>query len=161
MLNLERGSRLTTLIVVLAGLIFAPYAFADDEDDVLAVIQQYGDLEGDLDAQAKMMRKDRVYIVGGVRQTDEAKNMAIQMAARQAFEAANGGKTKFMTIIEGPVVAVYGNVAVASFVRVFNVFPHNQPPNPPGNPTWVTLVLVKEGGEWGIAHTHISPAGVN
>ena len=32
MLNLERGSRLTTLIVVLAGMIFAPYAFADDAD---------------------------------------------------------------------------------------------------------------------------------
>ncbi len=30
MLNLER--RLTTLIVVLAGMIFAPYAFADDAD---------------------------------------------------------------------------------------------------------------------------------
>ena len=32
MLNLERGSRLTTLIVVLAGMIFAPCAFADDAD---------------------------------------------------------------------------------------------------------------------------------
>ncbi len=32
MLNLERGSRLTTLIVVLAGMIFAPNAFADDAD---------------------------------------------------------------------------------------------------------------------------------
>ncbi len=32
MLNLERGSRLPTLIVVLAGMIFAPCAFADDAD---------------------------------------------------------------------------------------------------------------------------------
>jgi hypothetical protein len=32
MLNLERGSRLTTLIVVLAGMIIAPHAFADDAD---------------------------------------------------------------------------------------------------------------------------------
>jgi len=161
MLNLERCSRLTTLIVVLAGLIFAPYALADDEADVLAVVMQYGDLEGDLDAQAKLMRSDRVYIVGGVRQTDEAKNMAMQMAARQATEAVNGGKTKFMTIIEGPVIRVYGDVAVASFVRVFRTIPHNQPPNPPGNPNWLTLVLVKEGGKWGIAHTHMSPAGGN
>ena len=161
MLKHTSSSRLGTLIIVLAGLILAPYAFADDEDDVLAVIQQYGDLEGDLDAQAKMMREDRVFIAGGVRQTDEAKNMATQMAARQASEAVNGGKTKFITIIESPVVAVHGNVAVASFVRIFNTFPHNQPPNPPGQPTWVTLVLVKEGGEWGIAHTHQSPAGGN
>ncbi len=32
MLNLERGSHLTTLLVVLAGMIFAPCAFADDAD---------------------------------------------------------------------------------------------------------------------------------
>jgi len=161
MSKLQRGSRLTTLIVVLTGLIIAPYAFADDEDDVLAVVHKYGDTEGDLATQTKLMRADRVYITGGFRQTDEAKNMATQMAARQASEAVNGGKTKFMTMIEGPVIRVYGNVAVASFVRVFNTIPHNQPPNPPGNPTWVTLVLVKEGGEWGIAHTHQSPAGGN
>ncbi len=161
MLNLERGSRLTTLIAVLAGLVLAPYALADDEDDVLAVIYQYGELEDDLDAQAKMMRDDRVFIAGGVRLTDEAKNMAIQMANRAAGEAANGGKTKFITTIESPVVAVYGDVAVASFVRIFNVFPHNQPPGPAGTPNWVTWVLVKEGGEWGIAHTHQSPAGGN
>jgi hypothetical protein len=35
-----------------------------------------------------------------------------------------------MTVIEGPIVRVYGNVAVASFVRIFNTIPHNQPPNP-------------------------------
>lgn len=161
MLKLTTAGRLGTMIIVLAGLIFAPFAFADDEADVLAVVMQYGDLEGDLGAQAKMMRDDRVFITGGVRQTDEAKNMAIQMAARQAGEAVNGGKTKFMTIIEGPVIRVYGDVAVASFVRIFRTFPHNQPPNPPGQPTWVTLVLVKEGGKWGIAHTHQSPAGGN
>ncbi len=32
MLNLERGSRLTTLIVVLTGMIFTRCAFADDAD---------------------------------------------------------------------------------------------------------------------------------
>lgn len=160
MLNLQRGSRLTTLIAVLAGLFFSPYALADDEDDVIAVINQYGELEGDLAAQAKLMRADRVFITG-VRQTDAAKNMAIQMANRQAGEAANGGKTKFITTIESPVVAIYGDVAVASFVRMFNTYPHNKPANPPSAPTWVTLVLVKEGGKWGIAHTHLSPAGGN
>ena len=161
MLNLERGSRFTMLIAVLAGIMFAPNAFADDMADVLAVVHQYGDTEGDLATQAKLMRSDRVYITGGFRQTDEAKNMAIQMAARQASEAVNGGKTKFITVIEGPVVRVYGNVAVASFIRSFNTFPYNKPANPPGQPFWVTLVLVKEGGKWGIAHTHQSPAGGN
>lgn len=161
MKNLDRYSRLATLAIVLAGLVAAPIAFADDRDDVLAVVKQYGDLEGNLAEQAKLMRSDRVYITGGMRQTDEARNMAMQMAAREAVETLNGGKTKFMTILEGPLIRVYGNVAVASFVRAFNTIPYNKPPNPPGQPIWVTLVLVKEGGKWGIAHTHQSPAGGN
>jgi len=156
MLNPERGSRLTTLILVMAGLVFAPSAFADDEDDVLAIVQQYGDLENDLETQARLMRPDRVYITGGMRQTDEAKNMANQIAGRKAGEALNGGKTKFVTTIEGPVVSVHGNVGIASFVRWWNVFPHNQA-SVTSTPTWVTLVLIKESAGWRIKHTHQSP----
>jgi hypothetical protein len=86
--------------------------------------------------------------------------MEIQMAGRKAGEAVNGGKTRFITTIESPHIAIYGNTAVASFIRIFNVYPHNQPSDG-GSPNWVTLVLVKEGGDWGIAHTHMSPAGGN
>jgi len=156
MWNLERGSRLTTSILVMAGLVFAPAAFADDEDDVLAIVYQYGDLENDLEAQANLMRPDRVYITGGLRQTDEAKNMANQIAGRKAGEALNGGKTKFVTTIEGPLVSIHGDVAIASFVRWWNVYPHNQAPVASA-PTWVTLVLIKERSEWLIKHTHQSP----
>ncbi len=154
----QRGN-LSTLIVALAGLLFAPLAFADDKDDVMAFIDHYGELEDDLAAQARMMRDDRVMITG-IRRTDNAKNMEIQMAGRKAGEAVNGGKTRFITTIESPHIAIYGNTAVASFIRIFNVYPHNQPADG-GGPQWVTLVLVKEGGDWGIAHTHMSPAGGN
>ena len=160
MLNLKRGSHLGTLIIVLAGLIFAPFALADEADDVMAAVKKYANLEGDLEAQAKMIRDDRVMITN-VRQSDQAKNMAIQIAARKAGEAVNGGKTKVITTTESPQVAVYGKVAVVSFMRTFAFFPHNQPASPPGQPLWVTLVLVKEGGDWDIAHTHMSPAGGN
>lgn len=156
---IKRGARLGTLIFALAGLLFAPIAFADDMGDVLAVVEKYGDLENDLAAQAKLMRDDRVMITN-IRQTDNAKNMAIQMATRKAGEAMDGGKTEFITTIESPHVAIYGNTAVASFVRTFTILPHNQAPIN-GSPNWVTLVLVKEGGKWGIAHTHMSPAGGN
>ncbi|MCH2579342.1 MAG: hypothetical protein MK003_13430, partial [Pseudomonadales bacterium] len=92
MMTIERGSRLTALIFVLAGLMFAPNTFADDMSDVMAIIYQYGDLENDLEAQAKLMRSDRVFIAQGIRQTDEAKNMANQIAGRKASESLNGGK---------------------------------------------------------------------
>ena len=99
MMNIERGSRLFALAFVLAGLMFASNAFADDASDVMEVIQQYGDLENDLEAQAKLMRSDRVYITGGIRQTNEAKNMANQIAGRKASESVSGGKTEFITTI--------------------------------------------------------------
>jgi len=159
-LNLNRGSRLTTLIVAMCGLILASNAFADDEDDVLAIVYQYGDLENDLEAQAKLMRSDRVYITGGLRQTDEAKNMANQIATRKAGEAMNGGKTEFVTTIEEPLVSVHGNVAIASFARWWNVYPHNQSAVLSA-PTWVTLVLIKEDDEWLVKHTHQSPVRGN
>ena len=156
---LKRGGSFSTLIVALAGLVFAPLALADDKNDIMAFVEKYGELEDDLAAQAKMIRDDRVMITG-IRRTDNAKNMEIQMAGRKAGEAVNGGKTRFITTIESPHIAIYGNTAVASFIRIFNVYPHNQPSDG-GNPNWVTLVLVKEGGDWGIAHTHMSPAGGN
>ncbi len=159
MFILKRGGSFSILIVALAGLVFAPLALADDKDDIMAFIEKYGELEGDLAAQAKLIRDDRVMITA-IRRTDNAKNMKIQMAGRKAGEAVNGGKTKFITTIESPHIAIYGNTAVASFIRIFNVYPHNQPADG-GDPQWVSLVLVKEGGEWGIAHTHMSPAGGN
>ena len=156
MLNLETASRLGTVIVMLIGLIFTPLSFAGDAEDVMAIVHQYGDMENDLEAQAKLMRSDRVYITGGLRQTDEAKNMANQIAGRKAAEALNGGKTKFVTTIEGPVISIHGDVAIASFMRWWNVYPHNKPSNA-APPAWVTLVLVKERSGWLIKHTHQSP----
>ena len=156
MMNIERISHLFTVAFVLACLTFPPNSFADDASDVMEVIQQYGDLENDLEAQAKLMRSDRVYITGGIRQTDEAKNMANQIAGRKAGESMRGGKTEFITTIEDAIVSIHGDVAVASFVRWWNVYPHNQASNT-SPPTLVSLVLIKERSGWLIKHTHQSP----
>ena len=129
---------------------------ADDMDDVMAVIEAYGNLEGDLAAQAELMHPDRVYITGGMRQTNESLNMRNQIATREAQEALNGGKTEFVTTIEDADISIHGDVAIASFVRWWNVYPANQAPVL-GAPTWVSLVLIKEGSGWLIKHTHQSP----
>ena len=129
---------------------------ADDINDVMAVIEAYGDLEGDLAAQAELMHPDRVYINGGMRQTNESLNMRNQIATREAQEALNGGKTEFVTTIEDIDISIHGDVAIASFIRWWNVYPANQAPVL-GAPTWVSLVLIKEGSDWLIKHTHQSP----
>ena len=129
---------------------------ADDMDDVMAVIEAYGELEGDLAAQAELMHPDRVYITGGMRQTNESLNMRNQIATREAQEALNGGKTEFVTTIEDVDISIHDDVAIASFVRWWNVYPANQAPVL-GAPTWVSLVLIKEGSDWLIKHTHQSP----
>ena len=144
--------------LILSGLAFSSTVFADDESDVLEIVHQYGDLENDLEAQAGLMTADRIYITGGVRQTDEAKNMRNQIAGRRANEALNGGKTEFVTTIENPIVSIHGDTAIASFVRWLNVYPHEKAPNM-SRPTWVSLVLIKENDEWLIKHTHQSPVG--
>ena len=43
--------------------------------------------------------------------------MINEIAGRAANESLNGGKTKFITTIEDPIVSIHGSVAVASFVR--------------------------------------------
>lgn len=129
---------------------------ADDMNDVMAVIEAYGDLEGDLAAQAELMHPDRVHINGGMRQTNESLNMRNQIATREAQEALNGGKTEFVTTIEDIDISIHGDVAIASFIRWWNVYPANQAPVL-GAPTWVSLVLIKEGSDWLIKHTHQSP----
>ena len=44
-------------------LLVAPVtASADDKSDVLDIVERYGDLENDLEAQSRLMHPDRIYI---------------------------------------------------------------------------------------------------
>jgi hypothetical protein len=126
----------------------------------MAFIDRYAELEGDLEAQARMIRDDRVMIAGSARQTDQEQNMKVQIAQREANEAAAGGAVRWIVRTETPEVRIYGDTAVASYMRLTNIFPPGAAPINQG-PLWVTLVLVKERGNWGIAHTHISPVVPN
>ena len=147
-------------IVTLLALIMGPVlGFADDEDDVMAVIHQWASLEQDLEAQAALVRKDRVQIGGGVRQTDQSQNLAVQLMNYNAMVEAMGGEPGMIVRIESPLVRIYGDVAVASFVRLFNLVPPGERPQQV-SAAWFSMVLVKEDNSWKIAHHHVSRHGV-
>lgn len=155
-MNMFNNRKRLAGVIGIVFCLFASVAWADDVDDVMALIDRYAELEGNLDAQGELIRADRVMIAGSARQTDQAQNMAVQKAQREANDAMNGGPARWVVRTEAPEVRVYGNTAVASFMRLTNIFPRGAAPVS-GSPLWVTLVLVKERGNWGIAHTHISP----
>ena len=150
--------RALSLMFAAISIIASPLVYADDADDVMAVVNQWAALEGDLQEQAELIRSDRVQIAGNGRQSDQAGNLRVQLANYNARVRTMGGEPEMIVRLESPRVAVYGNTAVVSFVRLFNVIPPNGDPLP-GNRAWFTLVLVKDGGDWGIAHSHVS--GIN
>ncbi len=144
------------LLFALVTILVPPIALADDEDEVLAVVQSWAELENDLDKQAELIRDDRVQIFEMLRQTDQAQNLRIQLAQQAARRKVDPDVYAIVTI-ESPIVRIYGNTAVVSFIRLFNVIPGNAPPGPPVESS-ITLVLVNERGDWKIAHLHGSTA---
>lgn len=143
------------MMVFLMGI--AASASANDESEVLSVIQKWADLESDLESQSELIRDDRIQIAAGIRQTDQKSNLKVQVMNYEAGVQAAGGEPSLMVRIEDPIIRVYGNVAIASFVRLFNFTSYGERPNPPAK-AWCTMVLVKEENQWKIAHHHISPA---
>ncbi len=128
--------------------------FGADEDEVIEVIKTWASLEGDLNAQAEIIRDDRVMIAGSYVWPDQKDNLMIQNERREATLKRDSG-WKIMQTIISPKVRIYGNVAVAHFVRRFDFIPSEGDVSPPSMDN-ATMVLVKERGKWGIAHTHFS-----
>lgn len=143
-------------IVALGLFLACTTAIAADEDDVMIALEKYVALEGDLGAQEELIREDRVMIAGAARQINQSMNMQYQAAERKAYAAMYGGTAKWLASVESPEIRIYGNTAVASFMRLMLILPPGAEPINP-TPQWVTLVLVKDHGNWGIAHTHVSP----
>jgi len=146
------------MMMALIFMLVAPFSQANDSDDVLKVVQRWADLETNLEAQAQLIRDDRVQITGGIRQSNQAENLKVQIASFNAMVKSDGGTPTMIVRVESPLVQLYGNTAVVSFIRLVNGIPHNQGPRP-ANAAWATMVLVKQGGDWKIAHHHMSPFG--
>ena len=131
--------------------------FADDADDVLAVVQKWAELEVDLEAQSELVTADRIQVFEMWRRTDQAQNLRVQLAKREATLKLDPGWDVIVTI-ESPIVRVYGeDAAVVSFKRMFEVIPGNAPPRPIYQ-TYISMTLIKISGEWKIAHMHGSTA---
>ncbi|MEQ8313724.1 MAG: nuclear transport factor 2 family protein [Gammaproteobacteria bacterium] len=131
--------------------------FADDADDVLAVVQRLAELEVDLEAQAELVTDDRIQIFEMWRRADQAQNLRVQLAKRAATLRADPDWDVIVTI-EAPIVKVFGgDAAVVSFKRMYEVIPGRGNP-PPMYQTYISMTLIKIDGEWKIAHMHGSTA---
>ena len=148
-MNILKGT-LLTMIFLLSPISL----FSAEEDEVIEVIKTWASLEGDLNAQAEIIRDDRVMIAGSYVWPDQKDNLMIQNERREATLKRDSG-WKIMQTIISPKVRIYGNVAVAHFVRRFDFIPSEGDVSPPSMDN-ATMVLVKERGKWGIAHTHFS-----
>ena len=86
---------------------------------------------------------------------NQAENLMIQKE-RRAASLSRDPDLKLISTISSPEVRIYGEVAIADFVRRTDFIPSMGEMSPPTF-TYITLVLVEEDGNWGIAHTHNSP----
>ena len=119
----------------------------------METIYKWAALESDLDAQAKLIRDDRV-MIASKRWPNQADNLMVQKE-RRAANLSRDPDLKIIATISSPEVRIYGEVAIADFVRRYDFIPGMGEMSPP-NFTYITLVLVEEDGNWKIAHTHNS-----
>ncbi len=153
MLQLERGRRLATLIVVLTGLIFAPFTFADDADDVRATIQQHyylfqaGD---DPDTSLANFHLDDFTMFladGGPLWETDFDAVAERMGATVDFPRINFRMTNFKA-------QMYDDVAVVTFYLVGTVGEGDEIRAVTNR---VSAVWIKTADKWKEAHHHESP----
>ena len=143
----------TTKMLAIFFLTSLSFLSFSSEQEVLDTIYKWSALESDLDAQSELIRDDRVMITSK-RWPNQKENLMIQKERRAANLSRDPDSTLISTI-SSPVVRIYGEVAIADFVRRTDFIPSMGDMSPPTF-TYVTLVLVEENGEWGIAHTHNS-----
>ena len=140
---------LSLLISSLSGQIYS-----SQEEEVVEFIKNWAALEGDLDAQAQLIRDDRVMISGANKWPDQSDNLMIQKERRSATLKRDPNWKIIQTIIS-PEVRIYGNVAVAHFQRRFDFIAGEGEVSPPAFNN-ATMILVKDKGKWGISHPHFS-----
>ncbi|SVE07749.1 uncharacterized protein METZ01_LOCUS460603, partial [marine metagenome] len=154
----RRDTVIRTLAIVAAlavNLAGTSNVFAGDKEDIRDLIETYRTTEvsGDLASQAALMTKNRLWI-GNLRMSGEG-NQEFNMERQQFNKDRRRQKYpdfKIMITYIDPIVRVYGNAAVVSFLQ------RRSGRNPDFEATfYTTLVLVKNDGSWKIDVTHQSP----
>jgi len=141
---------LTTLFVV--GMFLTTVAMADDVDDVKAAMQrsQVAANSGDAGTQILLEGFTTFGFAGGLLERVDLEE------ARKDRQASFDAGLKFNLQDRHIDVRVYGNsTAVATSYRVGTITLPNGNTVRPNNR--ITTVLIKQGGQWKIAHVHFSP----
>ncbi len=141
----------TTLLVV--GMFATAVALADDVDDVKAAMQrsQVAANSGDAGTQILLEGLTTFGPTGGLLERFDSLE-----EARKDRQAAFDAGLKFNLQDRHIDVRVYGNsTAVATSYRVGTIALPNGNTVRPNNR--ITTVLIKQGGQWKIAHVHFSP----
>ncbi len=144
---------LTTLFVV--GMVLMPAVLADDADDVRGTLNSHFAARnaGDTNAWAQSYVAGNTRFGPGGGLLERSDSLEEQRKNRQAARDAGLRLNLQDRHIE---VSIYGNsTAVATSYRVGSVtFPDGSTAQPNNR---ITTVLIKQGGQWKIAHVHISP----
>ncbi|MBL4603599.1 MAG: hypothetical protein JKY84_12695 [Emcibacteraceae bacterium] len=141
------------LLCLLTLFLYAPFAQADDKEDVLNVVLKWASLENNLMAQAELVTDDRVQLFEMWRRVDQAQNLKVQLAQR-ASTLKQDPDWKVIVTVEAPMVRIYGDdAAVVSFKRMYEVIPGIGAPKPMWQ-TYISMTLIKENNIWKIAHMH-------
>ncbi len=143
---------LTTLLVV--GMFATAVAMADDVDDVKAALQrsQAAANSGDANTEAQILLEgfNSVGFAGGLLERVDLEE------ARKNRQASFDAGLKFNVQARHIDVSVYGkSTAVVTSYRVGTITQPSGRIVRPNNR--ITTVLIKQGGQWKIAHQHISP----
>ena len=143
---------LTTLLVV--GMFLTTVAMADDADDVRAALQRYMTALNAGDANAWI----QLHAVGNTRFSTD--NGLLQRSnsleeQRKNLQAGFDAGLKLNVQSRHVEVSLYGNTAVSTRYGVGTVTQPNGTVVQLNNR--ITTVWVKQGGQWKIAHMHLSP----
>ncbi len=143
---------LTTLLV--AGMFLMPALMADDADDVRAAMQRYGIALTTQDATAWAQHyaaETTRFSPGGQLLQRFDSTEEIRKPRQAAFDAG----VKWNVQQRHVEISVYGDTAVTTSYGVGTITQPNGTVNPINNR--ITRVWVKQGGQWKIAHVHLSP----